>query len=61
MKQKHDASYILVAYRIVGGWHRNWTVLEHSNSKERLEYLVDSTRYDDYKKDGYIIAIYQEA
>ena len=50
--------YILVAYKIDNGFMRRTKIIEYSNNRERLERLLDSTRYDVYKQEGYCLAIY---
>ena len=50
---------IIVAYKVENGFMRESKILEHSSDRERLEYLIEySTRYDDYKNNGYKIMIY---
>lgn len=49
---------ILVAYKVKNGFMRNCQILEYSNCYSALEYILDSHRYDAYKKDGYKLVIY---
>ncbi len=51
--------HIIVAYKFDNGYMRECKILEYSNNRERLEYLIDCTnRYDGYKKGGYRLAVY---
>lgn len=52
--------YILVTYKIVNGFMRDFKVREYSNVKERLLYLAESKLFNDEVKNGYTIAIYEE-
>ena len=49
---------IIVAYKVENGFMRESKILEYSNNRERLEYLIDSARYDEYKNKGYKLVVY---
>ena len=51
-------NYILVAYKIVNGFTRDFRLLEYS-SKEYLEYLYKSDRFKTLKDQNYRFAIYE--
>ena len=53
--------YILVAYKISNGYMRDFKLLEQPiSSKERLEYIANSSKYQSYKDNGYVVTIFQD-
>lgn len=52
--------FMLVRYKIENGFLRDFKVLEYSNNKERLEYILQSMRYSELKEKGYIIKVWKE-
>ena len=53
--------YILVAYKISNGYMRDFKLLEQPiSSKERLEYIANSNKYQSYKDNWYILTIFQD-
>lgn len=54
-------NYILVAYKIVNGFTRDFRLLEYSsNNKAYLEYLYKSDRYKTLKEQNYKFKIYEQ-
>ena len=50
--------YILIAYKRRNGIVIESIILEHSNEKMRLEYLMECKKCEYYKNNGYELAIY---
>jgi hypothetical protein len=44
--------YMIICYTVYNGVKHDGKVLEFSNSRERLEYLLDGDRYKQYKDRG---------
>ena len=55
---REEMKYILVSYRLENGFVRNLKVLEYSNFKERLEYLMSCDKYQALINQGYILDIF---
>lgn len=53
-----EAQYILVGYKVVNGFIRDFKVIEYHDCKERLEYLMTCSQCKELKEKGYIIDIY---
>lgn len=51
--------FILVFYKLENGFARNIKVVETSNSRNRLIYIAESARYNNYKEEGYIYNVFQ--
>lgn len=51
---------ILVAYKVENGFMRKSKILEYSSSYSALEYILESERYDTYKKNGYELVELEE-
>ena len=52
--------YMIIAYRLFNGFKCDFKVLEHSNDKERLKYLMTASKVAEYIKCGYIVKIFEE-
>ena len=48
----------MVAWRFDNGYMRETKVIEYSNNKDRLVYLLDCTECRELKAQGYEISIY---
>lgn len=55
-----NKNYILVSYKIVNGFTREFKLIEESNCKERLEYLMTCKKYQDLQDNGYILSIFEK-
>ena len=51
--------YILVFYTLHNGFAHDIKVVESSNSKNRLIYIAESTRYQNYKDKGYVYSVFK--
>ena len=51
--------YILVFYKLHNGFAHDKKILESSNSKNRLIYIAESTRYQEYKDKGYKYSVFK--
>ena len=52
--------YVLVSYKLVNGFIREFKLIEHSNCKERLEYLMTCKKCEELKENGYTLDIYKK-
>lgn len=59
MKVRFNCNYILVSYKLVNGFKREFKMLDESNQKSRLEYLMSCKKCEDLKEQGYILEIYK--
>lgn len=50
--------HIMIAWRFDNGYMRETKVIEYSNNREHLEYLLDRKQCKELKAQGYEISIY---